>query len=128
MEIDQKVTVNVAARRPWNDTGVVLERGHTYRFTATGEWTDARNCSGPEGYPSNNVFLRLAEWARRDRSEPWFALIGAQGHDLSTRFAIGAGSEFQPRQTGELTCFANDVSFFYWNNRGKISLTIERVA
>jgi hypothetical protein len=128
VEIGQKVTVTVAARRLWNDTGVVLEQGRTYRFTAAGEWVDAWNRCGPDGYASNNVFLRLAEWARRDPPEPWFALIGAHAHDLSTRFAIGAGSECQPRQTGELTCFANDVPFFYWNNRGEISLTIERVA
>ncbi len=128
MEIGQKVTVTVAARRLWNDTGVVLEQGRTYRFTATGEWVDAWNRCGPDGYASNNVFLRLAEWARRDPPEPWFALIGAHAHDLSTQFAIGAGSECQPRHTGELTCFANDVPFFYWNNWGEISLTIERVA
>lgn len=128
MEIGQKVTVTVAARCPWNDTGVVLERGRTYRFTAAGEWADAWNRCGPEGYASNNVFMRLAEWARRVPSEPWFALIGAQARDLSTRFAIGAGCECQPRQTGELTCFANDVPFLYWNNRGEIALTIERVA
>lgn len=102
MEIGQKATVPVAARCPWNDTGVVLERGHTYRLTATGEWVDARNRCGPEGYASNNLFLHLAEWARRDPSEPWFALIGAQDHDLSTRFAIGAGTECHPRHTGEL--------------------------
>jgi len=128
VEIGQKVTVPVAARRLWNDTGVVLEQGHTYRFTAVGKWVDAWNRCGPEGYASNNVFMRLAERARRVPSEPWFALIGAQARDLSTRFAIGVGSECQPRQTGELTCFANDVPFLYCNNRGEIALTIERVA
>lgn len=35
---------------------------------------------------------------------PWFVFIGAQAHDLSTRFAIGADTECQPRQAGELTC------------------------
>ena len=78
MEIGQKVTVTVAARRPWNDTGVVLEQGHTYRTSAHGS-----------------------------RSEP---------------------DPNASRQTGELTCSANDVPFFYWNNRGEISLTMERVA
>lgn len=128
MQIGEKVTVTIAARRPWNGTGVVLEHGHTYRLTAAGEWVDAWSRCGPAGYPSNNIILRLAERLRRDPQQPWFALIGAHAHDPNTHFAIGTGCVYRPQRSGELSCFANDVPFFYWNNRGSISLTVERVA
>jgi len=31
-----------------------------------------------------------------------------------------------PKSTGLLYCFANDVSFMYWNNEGEIQLTVSR--
>jgi hypothetical protein len=43
----------------------VADQARTYQLPATGEWVDVRNCSGPEGYASSNVFLWLAEWAEK---------------------------------------------------------------
>jgi hypothetical protein len=58
--------MTVDARCPWNDTSVVLERGRTYRFTATGEWADARNCCGIDAVEN----LVLADrWCNNDKRE-----------------------------------------------------------
>ena len=39
----------VYATRPWNDSGLYLEAGTTYRFEAEGEWLDREIACGPEG-------------------------------------------------------------------------------
>ena len=72
--------------------------------------------------------LRLAERLRRAPSQQWFALIGAIDQDPSTQFLIGTGCDYRPPRSGKLTCFANDVLGFYWNNKGQLELTVERVA
>lgn len=128
LKVGERSTVSIASRSRWNDTGVPLQRGANYLLTATGEWVDWKNRSGPDGYSSNNIVLRLAEWARREPSKPWFALIGALARDKSNQFLIGDRCEYQPATTGELTCFANDVALGYINNKGHVSLTIERTA
>jgi hypothetical protein len=127
LELGQRASVAVAARPKWNATGVTLERDATYLLTAAGEWFDWVMRTDPGGYRSNNRFLRMTEKARRVPSAPWFALIGAIDRDHATQFAVGRGREYQPPRTGELTCFANDVSLAYCNDRGSITLTIERI-
>ncbi|HEX5420058.1 MAG TPA: DUF2235 domain-containing protein, partial [Gammaproteobacteria bacterium] len=39
----------VYAMNPWNATGLYLEQGVKYRFTATGEWLDRKIACGPAG-------------------------------------------------------------------------------
>jgi hypothetical protein len=127
VNIGDKTTATMAARPVWNDTGVVLDEGCTYHLSATGEWVDWTIKCGPGGYPSPNVIMRLAEKLRRAPADPWFALIGAIDRDRSAQFLIAAECQYHPTRTGQLTCFANDVPGFYWNNKGQVELTIERV-
>lgn len=119
-------SAEVPARPRWVDTGIHLTGGETYLITATGTWQDWRNRCGPEGYPSNSVFLSLAEWARRERGAPWFALIGSIGRRRSLQFVIGASTTFTPDVSGELTCFANDAPLFRWNNKCAVTVTVRR--
>jgi hypothetical protein len=63
---------------------------------------------------------------RRVPGERWFKLIGVVGND-GTPFPIGTGRDVTMSATGRLYRFANDVSWAYWNNWGKVMLTIERV-
>jgi hypothetical protein len=119
----------IDSHEKWNHTGFLLEAAVIYRLSATGQWTDWYIVYGPDGGESgSNLFLRLSESLRRQPKENWFALIGAVGEDESTAFLIGSS---KPRFTapcgGELTCYANDVSFAYFNNHGTVRLTIEKV-
>jgi uncharacterized protein (DUF2235 family) len=96
------VTVTVYARDRWNSTGIYLNEGQAYRFSAEGEWKDddiTCDADGPLAKESrNNLFTRLALTATgfvekvytgitgnhnvdvnlslREDEYPWFSLIG----------------------------------------------------
>ena len=119
-------TCVVPARPRWYATGIVLERGGTYRLHAEGTWYDRRTQCGPDGYPSPNRLFRMLERLRRHPGAPWFALIGTVERRRSTRFVIGRGVETTAPVTGELVCYANDLPMFHVNNSGEIRLTVSR--
>ena len=120
--------VKVCSRERWNDTGIQVSAGETYHFKATGQWNDASIVCGPEGYESKNFILRISERLRRVPGARWFALIGVLNHDLSTAFVIGQGGKQTFATGGLLSCFANDVSFMYWNNSGSVEVKITRLS
>ena len=122
------VKFQILAKEKWNHTSLMLEQGVGYQFTAEGQWIDLNLVYGPDGGGSgSNFFLRLFERLRRRPKDNWFALIGATGEDESTTFLIGSSRQITAIQNGELTCYANDVLLAYFNNRGSISLTVERL-
>ena len=71
--------------------------------------------------------MRWAECCRCVSRARWFALIGVIGNDLGTAFIIGANAVHEAKHSDELTCFANDLRMLYWNNRGKVRLSVTRV-
>lgn len=79
---------------------------------------------GANGDPSNNFYMRLFERWRRVKDQNWFVLVGAVEEEIATAFVIGNGGRFRMTSSGELTCFANDVRGFYWNNCGSVVLTV----
>jgi len=83
---------------------------------------------GPEGDPSENFYMRAFEPLRRMKNENWFELIGALNSDIGTAFPIGKGCDYTKQTGGELTCFANDVEGFYFNNYGQVMLTVTRTS
>jgi hypothetical protein len=111
----------INSRPHWNKTGFQVTAGKTYRLRAGGMWCDATNKHDANGYekPSLDRWRRF----RRVRSAPWFALIGTvEGRDA---FVIGTDKTWTATRSGELWCYANDVWFMYWNNRGSVTLEIE---
>jgi|SRR5215471_4514219 len=128
MNIGESQTVAVSARPHWNKTGIHLSAGETYSMTASGEWVDWFIHHGPDGDPSDSFYLKALEHARRMKDENGFALIGALDSDSGTAFRIGSLRTYTANAAGELTCFANDVEGFYWNNYGEVSLTVVRTA
>jgi len=121
------IVVAIRAELRWNDTGIRLEAGGTYDLLAEGTWTDLFVPSGPDGNPDPSWMQRRAARWLRVKEENYFALIGALDRDLSTAFRIGhAARGFRATRSGQLTCFANDVPGFYWNNRGAVRLTVTR--
>jgi len=121
--------IDVFARNEWNDTPqVFLERDALYRFEVLGapvDWIDGdiRDTNGADGYehPALTPFKHLS----RLPSARWFQLVGAI--DRTELFPMGRVVEHRPRQDGEFGCFANDAPFKYGNNRGRLSLSIQRL-
>ena len=80
--------------------------------------------------------------SRRVEEAPWFALIGqiANGEQpladgtpapheripFDYAALLAGGFVYQPHESGYLYAFANDAWHFYGNNRGSITLSIER--
>lgn len=128
MEIGETRSVPVRARCVWNDTNLSFETDGRYRIAASGTWVDFFLKHGPAGDPSPNFYLRWFEGLRRVKNANWFALVGALDRDMESAFVIGAGCDYQATSRGQLTCFANDVKGFYWNNRGTVAVTVTRVA
>lgn len=118
---------SIHAHLKFNQTPFQLEKGGRYRFTATHEWTDLRETCTATGYTS--ATLRLWEGLRRERNAKWFSVIGCIDKRRDTQFDIGhlieTNSEYTASATGVLYCFANDVWFMYWNNKGFIDLQVE---
>ncbi len=99
--------IDIYARLHWNETGLFLEDGATYEFTATGEWVDKTIPCGPSGTKDGNFHWReLSHLAsavagkveagfrkvsgnrnadfigtRREENHPWFALLGVIAND-----------------------------------------------
>ena len=117
----------VQARKKWNKTDYQISEGKTYRFSATGQWTDWYIDIDAKGY--ERLWLKPFRSLRRFPDGKWFSLIGAIDRDKSTQFDIGSLIEQQATYTatasGTLYCYANDVSFAYVNNKGAINLIVE---
>ncbi len=65
----------IYALNPWNETGLYLEKGVTYRFEASGEWLDRSVSCGPGG--TNDGDFQPAELAH---------MIGSALGELETLF------------------------------------------
>ncbi len=92
LKVGERSTVAIAARPRGSDTGVTLEHGANYLLTATGEWVDWNNRSGPDGYPSNTSCFGSPSGLAVNRPSP--------GSRLSER-SPGDRCGYQPATTGE---------------------------
>jgi len=128
MNIGETKTAVVLAKPHWNLTGIELVAEERYAMTAAGRWVDWFIPHGPEGDPSDSFYMKMFEHLRRMKNENWFELIGALNSDIGTAFPIGSGCDYTAQAGGELTCFANDVEGFYFNNYGQVMLTVTRTA
>ena len=126
MEVGESTTKTILANKKWNDTQIRLVAGEEYHFKASGQWKDWTIVCDEDGHTSPNPLLRASERFRRVPKERWFAVIGTIQQNEDTSFRIGVEAKISPRSTGLLYCFANDVSFMYWNNTGEIQLTVTR--
>ncbi|MCA0996116.1 DUF2235 domain-containing protein [Alloyangia pacifica] len=94
----QSDTFNVYAREQWNYSGIYLQAGVTYDFTARGEWLDGSITCSPDGAPDGfhlaYALVSPFDWyqrrrrestknpnatiplARREQDLPWFCLVG----------------------------------------------------
>jgi hypothetical protein len=118
----------IDSRQVWCPTGIRLEAGRRYRLSARGSWNDASIVTDAAGYESTNLFQGITERLRRVPGARWFALVGAIDRRRETQFVIGRSRVLETMHAGELTCFANDLHGFYFNNSGSIVLTVDEEA
>lgn len=118
--------VTIKAQHRWNNTFYQISAGKKYRFQATGTWIDLSTPASATGY--EDLQLKPFEWMRRFPQAKWFSLIGSIEKNKNTFFDIGRLIEengiFTATTSGNLECFANDVWFMYWNNKGAIELKV----
>jgi len=122
---DEGQAIHVHARRRWNDSGVVVEAGQRYRISVapTETWKDWFVTSGPDGY--TKCILKPLEFMRRASNAPWFALMASVNR--SEPIFVGQECEFEADGSGRLEFFANDLPFMYWNNSGRITVSVELI-
>lgn len=130
-------SIRISAKDTGTDTTVDMAPGEEYELTATGLWWDLYIPSSPNGF----FFLQQVLVERflpeflverffrpRHRASNFFALIGCLDRRPDQQFFIGKYCKYTPAVAGRLFCFANDVPGFYWNNWGKVDLTIKRLS
>ena len=126
--VGQTTYVSVHANRLWNDSGIDVIPGRSYRFTvpANETWSDSHKICGPTGYMSIRL-LRLWLAFRRVPEANWLQLIGTIGRPPRARIVLGSHlANFLPPFNGRLYFFANDLPWMYWNNRGMIAVRVTR--
>ena len=137
LEVGEKITVDVAARRYWNNTGLHVTAGQRYRLAAHGTWVDFYLPCDTDGYPTPgwlkwgplDLPARIVQRLRRVPEGNWFVLVGAVRVGRACQyFVTGSGREVSMPTSGQLAFFANDVPGFYWNNLGSIQLEITRLS
>jgi hypothetical protein len=129
LSIGQTVNACVRADERWNQTFVLVHPGEQYRFEVLPRdqvWKDWRIPATAVGY--SKPYLRPFERFRRVPGAAWFALVGTIGKTDDGAFVIGAGVTKSMDAAGKLVCFANDISFLYWNNHGSLQLSVSRLA
>jgi hypothetical protein len=113
----REVVIQVEARQPWTDTGIVVRGGQTVYFEASGRitWGPDRH-DGPEG-EHDSPFNR----GRPIPSRPGAALIGRVGDDAP--FFIGADTgPIRVRSSGRLLLGINDD--YLQDNRGSFRVIV----
>lgn len=117
-------TVDVFARDRWNLTGLYLEAGVDYQFSASGEWMDGQIKCGPKGTrdgkfqigevmqmastilgKAETVYTKLSGnhqadfwYTRRHEEFDWFALIGVIANGVLPRGSSTAKLDYAPHE------------------------------
>lgn len=145
LKVNEVISFKVKAHLPFNKTGIVLMKGHTYEINAVGKWkNDSCDSSDASGFlasecgspvPGVDILMSATEGLRRDKNHPWLCLTGELFNQQSSsfdnkladqQFSIGRSARVMPLVSGKLVLFANDVMTGYDNNKGQVTVTIKR--
>jgi hypothetical protein len=112
------INVEVAAKRDWTSSGVIVKRGDRLRITASGNITidPAGQASGPEGIESADSRKLMGE-------KPTGGLIGVIGADNDDFVFIGRFTEFTATRDGLLFLSVNEGTLS--DNSGSFKAVIE---
>ena len=122
LAVGESMTFPVYANDFWTNSGLQVQQGESYTFSASGTWTDLFFTCDADGY--TNWYIALYNGLKRMQGENFFKLIGAINQN--NLFAIGKSNTITIQNNGELNLFANDANGFYFNNFGHVHLTITR--
>ena len=142
LEVGEKRSVTVYANLKYNVTGIKLPAGSKvmFRLKDGQKWYDADIECGPDGWDADEEIdnrllrwgIKLAESKRRFPDAEWFELTGCFNKNLASCFRVlehtTKRTKLSVDKAGELYFFANDLKSKYGNNRGRISLVVERIA
>jgi hypothetical protein len=130
---EQRATVSVLAARGWQSSGIALERGKTYRITASGRF-QLGNKPSPWMSEPNGITIRY------HHGLPIGTLSAAQIPDINERFlvkpetpgigfafpkVIGTGTEWKAEVSGMLYFRINDFPSELEDNSGTAEVKIE---
>lgn len=137
LALGETVLVNVNARQPRNETGVLLKKNSLYsaRFVASTAWRDRGKIRPkPEGFEFDRDFFGFTGfwWVRWLRPHPdgqWFQVVGRVGRDPNVFPILDARDASRPHKftapmDGELVLHVNDVP--YENNSGVMTIELQR--
>lgn len=96
--------------------------GEVWSFSAEGRWIDWFIGCGPDGY--RNFIADMVSVHPRAPDARWFCLMGSYEGEGEAPFPIGRGCTRRFTRAGRIMVFANDLPSMYWNNRGKVLLTM----
>ncbi len=129
----ESVAIDIYAGERWNNTGLYLEKGHQYQFSATGEWKDSKDVCDWKGTQNDELtkgdiirlgssFLGLFEgafkkvskndsfdmlWTKRVENLKWFVMIGAIANDSGKQKSVKQDGSPTPHQYVDLTKYQN---------------------
>ena len=132
---DAALSASIEAKEPWNCTGVLLEKGVAYEISSRNaqDWKDKSvRADVSTGWLERRWLGNFFQWRARSSGHPMYSLLGAvapadgSGADPQQTFLIGRRAPFVPERDGQLVAFANDVSGYYCNNHGRVTVSVKR--
>lgn len=128
-----KVSVDVAADRGWQSSGIVVEAGQEYDITATGRFTLADKprpwISEPQGVSIRysdgkplGMLVGVIVPTATDRSE-----TAPLGQSVRTRISIGRQHRLKPEAAGTLFLRLNDAWGELADNTGRVTVEITAI-
>ena len=123
--VNETTEIKIHANCKWNSTQIEISESEEYEFTSKGIWRDLTITTDADGYSS--FYMKLFDAIKRAKEYKWFSLVGSLSTKRNEYFLIGKNNKIAFEKSGSLLCFANDITGFYWNNSGYITLHITRV-
>lgn len=74
LKVGEEREIAIYAATPWNETGIYIDKGAKYKFTATGQWVDRSIKCGPKGtsdgsfYPGEVAQVLLSVWGKVEKA------------------------------------------------------------
>ncbi|MCK5001817.1 MAG: hypothetical protein KAS57_02275 [Gammaproteobacteria bacterium] len=150
LELGECAVMQVNSKSVWNASGLRFDSGSTYLIKAKEDdtWCDASIETNAQGWQLdkqynscvceetiefsgvNKLFFSMAEYLglRRYSDANWFELIGVNKNKTEKEeTVIGLKNEIVANKTGEFCAYANDMSGFYFNNKGSVNIEITRI-